>query len=682
METALLEFLDALTDSFVNPQKRTFIGYLAAAGIIAFVVILLGARTNLRSGVGDAVKRLFDRRIWWSASAKADYKILLINRAVMMIVSPMLLSQLALATVLFEYLHILMGGRATVGIGLPSWTIVLCFTLAQFLCDDFSKYLVHRALHRWSILWPFHKVHHSAETLTPLTVYRTHPVEGVLFALRASVVQALTISVFIFFFGARVDLASVLGANVFLFVFNVTGSNLRHSHVRIRYGNLIERLLISPAQHQIHHSMDRRHHDKNFGAVLAVWDWIGGSLHLSQAKQELQYGLNAEKNHAAHGLHRLYLIPLRESAQALFAALSSGLQRMNFRSHRRLVYSTVGPARLLALSLVLCLMGALWQAADARAGDELNIYSHRQPFLINPFIEAYTEATGVQVNIVYASKGLAQRLQAEQKNSPADLVLTVDIARLSVYADKDLLAPVDSAVLRQNIPPHLRDPKGRWFAFSKRARVVAIAKDRVKPGEITRIEDLADEKWAGRICSRPGSHVYNRALTASLIAADGEEAAEVWVRGFVANLARRPQGNDRAQVKAIFEGVCDIAIINNYYYGKLKFSDIPEQREWADAIDLIFTNQNDRGVHINISGGGVAKYSKNKETAVHFLEFLSEATAQSLYGDINFEYPVNPAVKPSAFLGSWGDFKEDQLPISRIAELAPQAQRVIDRAGW
>ena len=677
METTILDFLDALTDSFVNPQKRTFVGYLAAAGAIAFVAVLLSANTDMRSGIRHASKTLFDRAIWWSASAKADYKILVINRAVMMLVSPVLLSQIVLAAALFEYLHVLMGGRATIGTGLPGWSIVACFTLALFLCDDLSKYLVHRALHRWAILWPFHKVHHSAETLTPLTVYRTHPVEGVLFALRASVVQAVTIAVFVFFFGERVDLASVLGANVFLFVFNVTGSNLRHSHVRIRYGKLVERIFVSPAQHHIHHSMDVRHHDKNFGAVLAVWDWIGGSLHLSQRNQELTYGLQAEENRAVHSLRQLYLTPLRDAAEVLLAALSPENLRMNIRAFQK---SAAPSVRVLALTV--CLLSGIWPASDARAADELNIYSHRQPFLINPFIEAYTEATGVAVNIVFASKGLAQRLQAEQKNSPADIVLTVDVGRLSVYADKDLLAPVESAVLRRNVPAHLRDAKNRWFAFSKRARVVAISKERVKPGEITRIEDLADEKWAGRICSRPGSHVYNRALTASLIAAHGEEAAEAWVKGFVANLARRPQGNDRAQVKAIYEGVCDIAIINNYYFGKLKFSDIPEQRDWADAIDLVFPNQDDRGTHINISGGGVAKYSKHKEAAVHFLEYLSEATAQSLYGDVNFEYPVNPAVEPSAFLRSLGAFKEDQLPISRIAELAPAAQKIIDRAGW
>ena len=318
-------------------------------------------------------------------------------------------------------------------------------------------------------------------------------------------------------------------------------------------------------------------------------------------------------------------------------------------------------------------------AADA---GELNIYSHRQPFLIKPFVDAYSKKTGTKVNIVYASKGLAQRLQAEGKRSPADVILTVDIARLSVYADKDLLASVKSDTLHDNIPAHMRDPDDRWYAFSKRARVIAVSKKADDARAIRRYEELADPKWKGRICSRPGSHVYNRALIASLIHAAGVQKTDAWAKAVVANLARRPQGNDRAQVKAVYEGVCDIAIINSYYFGKLKFSDKAAQRQWADAVVLIFPNQDDRGAHVNISGGGVAKFSKNKEEAIRFLEFLTSDTAQKLYGSVNFEYPVNPRVGLTDELKSWGVFKADEAPIAQISKLAPEAQKVIDRAGW
>ena len=333
---------------------------------------------------------------------------------------------------------------------------------------------------------------------------------------------------------------------------------------------------------------------------------------------------------------------------------------------------------------IFILLSLIMLNSNSLISKEINIYSHRQPFLINPFLEAFTAETGIKTNIVYSKTGLAERLQAEGANSPADLILTVDIARLYVYRDKDLLASIDSSLLKANIPSYLRSDDNTWFGLSKRARVIIVNKDRVNFDEIKKIEDLSNPKWKGRICSRPGSHVYNRALMASIIAANGEEEAEKWAEGLVLNLARRPQGNDRAQVKAIYEGQCDIAIINNYYFGKLKFSEDSKQREWTKNLKLIFPNQEkgDRGSHVNISGGGVVKFSKNKKEAIMLLEYLTNKNAQQLYGEINFEYPVNPNVDSSDELKSWGVFREDQLPIINIAKLAPLAQKIIDRSGW
>ena len=315
---------------------------------------------------------------------------------------------------------------------------------------------------------------------------------------------------------------------------------------------------------------------------------------------------------------------------------------------------------------------------------EINIYSHRQPFLINPFLEAFTKETGIKTNVVYATKGLAQRLKAEGKNSPADVILTVDIGRLYIYEDMDLLAEINSPILDQNIPAHLKSKRNTWFGLSKRSRIIATSKERVKENDLLRVEDLAKPKWKGKICSRPGSHVYNRALMASVIAEYGLEKAEEWATGLVSNLARRPQGNDRAQVKGIYEGLCDIAIINNYYFGKLKYSEDPVQREWAKSMRLTFPNQEegDRGAHINISGGGVAKHSKNKESAIKLLEFLSNSKSQKMYSEINFEYPVNVKVEPSEELVSWGNFREDKISIEKIAQLSIDAQKIIDRVGW
>jgi len=314
----------------------------------------------------------------------------------------------------------------------------------------------------------------------------------------------------------------------------------------------------------------------------------------------------------------------------------------------------------------------------------LNIYSHRQPYLLKPFIEAYTKKTGIKLNVVYSSKGLAQRLAAEGANSPADLILTVDIARLYRYEDLGLLAKIDSKILNEKIPPYLRSKNNTWFGLSKRTRAIAISRERINSGQVLRYEDLADPKLKGKICTRPGSHVYNRALMASMIAAKGENDAEKWAKGLVSNLAKRPQGNDRSQLKSIYSGECDVAIINHYYYGKLTYSKNPDHRKWAKASIIVFPNQgnSDRGAHVNISGGGVVKFSKNKEIAINFLEFLVTDQAQVMYGDVNFEYPINNKSKLPKRLKALGTFKEDNLLIEKIAKLAPKAQEIIDKVYW
>ena len=319
-------------------------------------------------------------------------------------------------------------------------------------------------------------------------------------------------------------------------------------------------------------------------------------------------------------------------------------------------------------------------ASIAKAG-EVNIYSHRQRVLLDPFLAGFTAKTGIETNVVFASKGLAQRLAAEGAQSPADVVLTVDIARLAEYADRDLFQRVDSDVLRDAIPAHLRSTDNSWFGFSRRTRLIVTHKDRVPEGAITRIEDLADPKFRGLICTRKGSHVYNRALLASMIAHHGEEAAEAWAKGLVANLARRPQGNDRAQAKAIYSGECDIAIMNHYYYGKMANNDKePEQKDWAAALRVIYPNQGDRGAHINITGGGVTKHAPNRANAVALLEYLVSDEAQALYAAVNYEYPIQGDT--ASGLGQLGRLKADDLPIETLAENAAKAQMIIDRVGW
>ncbi len=321
--------------------------------------------------------------------------------------------------------------------------------------------------------------------------------------------------------------------------------------------------------------------------------------------------------------------------------------------------------------------------AQGWAAEEVNLYSYRQPFLIEPFLKEFTEKTGIKVNVVFAQKGMLERLKREGKNSPADAVLTVDISRLKAHADAGLLKAVKSSVIEKNVPASYRDPNGLWVGLTLRSRLLAVSKERVKEGEISRYEDLADPKWRGKVCVRQGGHVYNRALVASLIAHHGEEKAEALVRKIVANFARKPQGNDRAQAKAIYEGVCDVAIINNYYFGKMKFNDKkPEQKAWAESIRLVFPNQADRGSHVNVSGAAVTKHAKQADNAVKLIEFLSSPFAQNMYASANFEYPVNPEVDWSQEVISWGRFKADTLDLAKVAELSPAAQKLIDRAGW
>lgn len=308
---------------------------------------------------------------------------------------------------------------------------------------------------------------------------------------------------------------------------------------------------------------------------------------------------------------------------------------------------------------------------------EINVYSYRQPFLLKPLIEAYQDASGVKVNTVFADKGLVQRLQAEGNHSRADVILTTDIAQLIALDQANLLAPIQSPKLDANIPQHLRDPDQQWFGLSIRARIIILKRNDQTLNPIQRYEDLADPQWKGRICSRTGSHPYNRALLASIIASHGPEFAEKWAEGLVNNMARRPQGNDRAQAKAIYEGLCDISIINSYYFNKMLNSNKPEQQQWAQSVRVLFPNQNDRGAHINIAGAGLSIYAPNKILAIQFIEFLASNKAQQLYANINNEYPVNPNL-PSLN----PDFRADQIPIEQIADLSAQAQRIINRVGW
>ena len=307
MEVINFLFLDSFSE-FFNPKKRIFIGYLFSAIVIALLWLVFIRKKNLF----QSLKKIFDKTILFSKSAKSDYLLFFFNQIIMSVLSPLLITQLAIATAIFYYLHSVSWLEPGVLKNTPLILITILFTIFHFTIEDFSKYIVHRFMHKWPLLWAVHKVHHSATCLTPMTVFRTHPLEGVIFSLRGAITQAISISFFVFFFGSNVDIATILGANIFIFVFNVAGSNLRHSHIDISYWKWLERIIISPAQHQVHHSVLTRHHDKNFGVALAIWDWMFGSLHYSEKIDKLTLGIDLNQKEGTHKLYNLYIDPLKE----------------------------------------------------------------------------------------------------------------------------------------------------------------------------------------------------------------------------------------------------------------------------------------------------------------------------------------------------------------------------------
>lgn len=327
----------------------------------------------------------------------------------------------------------------------------------------------------------------------------------------------------------------------------------------------------------------------------------------------------------------------------------------------------------LRLSLLVAAFGS---AALPVSAEEVNIYSHRQPELIQPLLDAFTAETGIAVNIAFVDKGMAERLVAEGDRSPADLVLTVDVARLIEVVQAGVTQAVNSAVLTQNIPVEFRDPANQWFGLTTRARIVYASKERVQPGAVTTYEDLADPKWQGKICMRSGTNDYNVALTAAVLAHHDAAFTTAWLEGVKANLARKPTGGDRDQVKAIWAGECDIAIGNTYYYGEMLAD--PEQAEWANAVRIDFPVFAGAGTHMNISGIAMTKSAPNHDAALKLMEWLASDAAQKIYSETNYEFPVKAGVERSELVNSWGDFAADSLSLAEVAAKRPEALKLIE----
>ena len=330
-------------------------------------------------------------------------------------------------------------------------------------------------------------------------------------------------------------------------------------------------------------------------------------------------------------------------------------------------------------------MAALVLSSSLFASSEVNIYSHRHYDTDKKLFKMFEEETGIKVNVIKAKASqLIKRIESEREHTPADILLTSDVARLVIADQKGLLQGVSTKTLQTNVPEKLRQKDGKWYGITKRARVIVYNKDKIKASELSTYAKLTDPKWKGRLLIRKSNNIYNQSLLASFIANDGIEASTDWAAGVVNNMARKPAGSDRDQMKAVAAGIGDIAVVNTYYVGKLLYSKKTKEVVVGKKMGVFFPNQGvgERGTHVNISGAGVVKYSKNKDNAIKFLEYLTSTKAQSLFAQANYEYPVNPTVEPSDLLKSWGDFKEDQTNLEEFGKNNANAVKVFNRVGW
>ena len=333
----------------------------------------------------------------------------------------------------------------------------------------------------------------------------------------------------------------------------------------------------------------------------------------------------------------------------------------------------------LTFYLLTFLILQLSLATTALAKDRLVIYSARKAHLIEPLIKAYTEATGVEIVFLTDKAGpLLQKLKAEGESTEADLLITVDAGNLWHAAEEGLLDSVDSLFLEKNIPSHFRDPNQKWFGLSVRARTIVYHKQRVKEGELVTYEGLADPIWKGRLCLRTSKKVYNQSLVAMMIVEHGEEKTEKVVKGWVKNLAAPVFSSDTKVIEAINAGQCDVGIVNTYYFGRWQ----KKEKNSSKSLALFWPNQDQGGVHVNVSGAGIVKASKNKKEATAFLEWLSKKEAQKLFADVNLEYPANPNVKLHPTVAAWGDFKQNVINVSKAGEHQKAAVRLMDRMGY
>ncbi len=329
------------------------------------------------------------------------------------------------------------------------------------------------------------------------------------------------------------------------------------------------------------------------------------------------------------------------------------------------------------------LSGALYAAATLAHAAEVNVYSARKEALIKPLLDRYSEETGVTVNLVTGSgDALLTRLRSEGRNSPADLLITTDAGRLYRAQEAGVLQVTRADELDRLVPAHLRSADGYWYGLSVRARAIVYARDRVDPAELSTYEDLADAKWKGRVCIRSSGNIYNQSLVAGMLATEGADKTAAWLKAFVPNFARPPQGGDRDQIKAVAAGQCDVAVVNSYYFGAMITGGNEEEQAAAARVAIFWPNQQDRGTHVNVSGAGVTAAAKNADEARALIAFLLRDDSQRWYAETNNEFPVRDDIPRSEVLSAWGEFKADQVDVTELGARNAEAVMAMDRAGW
>jgi len=679
------------------PNERVWWLYLAVAALLALAVwaVKLRGRVSLR-------RFLFAREVWLHRSALLDYRLMAL-RALLdaTLFAPFVVSSTALAFAVLAALTRWFGGGPFDGA--PLWVVVTALTVATFAAEDLARYLVHRLSHRVPALWELHKVHHSAEALTPFTVYRTHPLEGVLMRAGAAVGIGLAVGGTAWLFRQGTTVWELAGVHALGFLWTSIGGNLRHSHVWLSYGRALEHVLISPAQHQIHHSRDERDFDRNFGVSLAIWDRLFGSLMLSgertQALREgrLRFGVRGA---SAFDLQQILLGPFvpshspsRWGSHLGFNAVSGVLQegkgvdvgenpkQTDSRPTDEIEpkgSSSVKSNLKINLKSKLAVLSMLAVGVSANAAHaDLTIYTDRPTARVQTVADEYTQLTGEKVTIVEMAYGdLVKRLNAEGAASPADVLFVKDLVYLAELANDGRLQPMVSTVVDTEIAPQMKDPKNLWTAVTIRGRTLVYDPSRVDAKELKGYEDLADVKWAGRICVRTSKSAYNEALVAGLIEVHGYLKAKDIVDGWVQNLAADPMPNDNAVLEAVANGTCDVGITNTYYLGAAI------AKNPAFPVRAHFADQNSTGMFGNGTGAGVAVNSKQSAAATKFIELLLSEKHQLAMSAAHFDYPAKMGLVPTTLVKDWGTPKYNDANWTKVGGRAAEARTIFSEVNY